>query len=259
MKNIDFVWLVTEYFSAQKEFWKMSVKQKRYGYQITSLIDKKFEYNFDIFLSLYKKVIDYKDLEGIKKDQVFYVPYKVLSCHGNKDLIHIFSDYWFCKSKQQELNVNCNMLSDIVFKQINNSLRDDLIYVLKNAYISNNENYKKILKHLKTIDFDNSGKENGYKIKPYIAYKNNKPVSMCVILNNGINAFLTRVCTIPEYRGQHIASNLIKYAISSENYQKVYLCTYTNKKIRDFYKKLEFSLIAQAKCFIKKIKMETNL
>ena len=110
----------------------------------------------------------------------------------------------------------------------------------------------KLLRHLCNLNLDEIDNNNGYKINPYIAYKNKKPVSMCVVLNNGQQAYITRVCKLPEYREQHIASNLIKYAIKNEDCDKCFLCTNANDKVKGFYNKIGFKIIANGKCLVKK-------
>ena len=87
---------------------------------------------------------------------------------------------------------------------------------------------------------------DGYKVSAYIAYYNNNPISLVVMLSNNIESFITKVSTVPIFRRKHVASSLMQYGINKQRMkgiQEIILCTdkySSNEKFYAFNSFVEF-------------------
>ena len=97
------------------------------------------------------------------------------------------------------------------------------------------------LKHINLTDV-----VDGFKVSAYLAYYNNNPISLVVMLSNDVEAFITKVSTLPIFRRKHVASSLMQYGISKQRLkgiQEIILCTdkySANEKFYSFNSFVEF-------------------
>lgn len=72
-----------------------------------------------------------------------------------------------------------------------------------------------IIQNIKNLKFKNENK-NEYEISAYLAYFEEIPVSLVVMLSNKVETFVTKVSTIPMFRRKYIASTLIQFGIKDQ-------------------------------------------
>lgn len=102
------------------------------------------------------------------------------------------------------------------------------------------ENFKK-LNLTSTVD--------GFKINAYLAYYDNNPISLVVMLSNNIESYITKVSTIPIFRRKHVASSLMQYDINKQRLkgvQEIMLVTDKYSVNENFYAFNSFTEFGQA-------------
>ena len=162
----------------------------------------------------------------------------------------VFNDVWMKLIDGFNLNNTKCKIQDVVYKEVDESCIDQIIDVYLRGYhaktdvtkLTENEKLQvENLKHLNLTDV-----VDGFKVTAYLAYYNENPVSLVVMLSNDVEAFITKVSTVPIFRRKHIASSLMQYGISKQRLkgiQEIILCTdkySSNEKFYAFNSFVEF-------------------
>lgn len=252
------------YFVAQNNFWGSRVEVgDDYDMVFSNEVDTTPYYNFGIlknYSNIYKSIMEIKAkcVEN-KVKQIAYLPFDGNQFNTYESSAHLlnmffpieFHDVWMKLIDGFNLNNTKCKIHDIDYREVDESCIDDIIEVYLKGYHGKTEttkltpNEKRQIKNLKNVKFNVIG-QNGYKISAFVAYYEGYPVSLVVILHNKIEAFITKVSTIPVFRRKHIASSLMQYGISAlrkKGVQEIILCTdkySVNEKFYAFNNFVEF-------------------
>lgn len=263
-KRISYISIAQKWYKFNSYFWGVSICDRKKYDLVSSKIDNSPYYNVCI-------LEDVSDLDNTLKElkvdcdknnikPLIYMPFnskKYNSYLMNAHFLQVcfptvFVDCWMKLVDGYNLNNTKCKLAGVEFKTVNEEKIEDIIKVFSEGYLTNNsdketlKNRRSVIKHLKSLKFDNSEE---IKIKCYVAYFSGKPVSLAFILKNKNDAFISKVSTIPDYRRKHIASSLIQFAITSERKKKVenfYLVTDKNSIAEKFYKFNNFKEFGEA-------------
>ncbi len=252
------------YFLANKNFWKISIENFGNFDLVSSTIDKSSYYNFCIvknsqnMLHTLQEIQDKCKKNSIK--QIAYFPFNSKKFDHNTKFANTmelffpieFHDVWMKLVDGFNLNNTKAKIEHISYKKVDNDKIEDVIDVFVKGYLE--VDLKKISKQEQII-LDNlkASKFNqfcdGIKISAFVAYFEERPVSLVVTLSNKVEAFVTKVCTIPKLRRKHLASSLIQFAIENlrkEDIQTFFLVTDKNSVSEKFYAYNNFKEFGQA-------------
>lgn len=91
-----------------------------------------------------------------------------------------------------------------------------------------------------------------YEIKHFVAYFENKPISIASITYDKNTAFLNNVTTMKEYKGNGIAKQILSdilIFLKSKNIKEICFATKKNAYTESFYSKLGFKIVSCGYCF----------
>lgn len=251
------------YFTANRHFWGSHVeKYQDYDMVISSTVDKSPFYNFGILKNhdkLYDTILEIKERCNEEKiKEVAYLPFDAKNYDKRASDAHtlqmffpiIFNDVWMKLIDGFNLNNTKCKIQDVVYKEVDESCIDQIIDVYLRGYHAITDTSKldddmksqvENLKHINLTDV-----VDGFKVSAYLAYYNNNPISLVVMLSNDVEAFITKVSTLPIFRRKHVASSLMQYGISKQRLkgiQEIILCTdkySANEKFYSFNSFVEF-------------------
>lgn len=251
------------YFRANKNFWGSSVVENDdYDLVISNKVDNTPFYNFCILKNhknLYETISKIKDeCKKQKIKEVAYLPFDGRNYDSYASDAHMlqmffpveFHDVWMKLIDGFNLNNTKCKIQNVIYKEVDESNINEIIEVYIKGYHAKedmndlDENEKTQVANLKKINLTDV--VDGYKISAYIAYYNNNPISLVVMLSNHIESFITKVSTIPIFRRKHIASSLMQYGISKQRakgIQEIMLVTdkySSNEKFYAFNSFVEF-------------------
>ena len=251
------------YFTANRHFWGSHVeKYQDFDMIISNTVDRTPFYNFGILKNhdkIYDTILEIKEkCKEEKVKEVAYVPFDANDYDKRASDAHmlqmffpvVFNDVWMKLIDGFNLNNTKCKIQDVVYKEVDESCIDQIIDVYLRGYhaktdvtkLTENEKLQvENLKHLNLTDVI-----DGFKVTAYLAYYNENPVSLVVMLSNDVEAFITKVSTVPIFRRKHIASSLMQYGISKQRLkgiQEIILCTdkySSNEKFYAFNSFVEF-------------------
>ncbi len=252
------------YFVANNDFWGSRVEiGDNFDMIISNTVDTSPFYNFGIlknYSNMYDTIIDIKaKCKENNVKEITYLPFDGSQFNTYESSAHLlnmffpieFHDVWMKLIDGFNLNNTKCKIQNIEYRQVDESSINDIIEVYLKGYHAKSDvndltpNEKLQVENLKKIKLNTVG-ENGYKISAFVAYYNNVPVSLVVMLSNKVEAFITKVSTIPVFRRKHIASSLMQYGISvlrKKGVQEIMLVTdkySTNEKFYAFNNFVEF-------------------
>lgn len=254
------------YFVANQNFWGSSVEVGDNFDMVTSTVDSLPFYNFGIlknYSNLQDTIMEIKaKCEEKNVKDVAYLPFdaqKYNECESSAHMLNMFfpvefHDVWMKLIDGFNLNNTKCRIKNVEYRQIDESGIEDMIEVYLKGYHSKNnmenlsQNEKSQVENLKKIKL-NTMDENGYMISAFVAYFNGIPVSLCVFLSNKVEAFVTKVSTIPIFRRKHIASSLMQFGISAlrkKGVQEIMLVTDKYSTQEKFYAFNNFVEFGQA-------------
>ena len=251
------------YFRANKNFWGSKVEEfEDYDLICSNTVDKSAFYNFCI-LKNHDKIP--QTIKEIKKEckknkvqEVAYLPFDARNYDRYASDAHmlqmffpvVFNDVWMKLIDGFNLNNTKCKIQDVVYKEVKEDKIQDIIEVYLKGYHAKadindlNDNEKLQVENLRKLNLTDV--VDGFKISAYVAYYNDIPVSLVVMLSNEVESFITKVSTIPVFRRKHIASSLMQYGISKQRQkgiQEIILVTdkySSNEKFYAFNSFVEF-------------------
>lgn len=252
------------YFVANNDFWGSRVEiGNNYDMVISNTVDTSPFYNFGIlknYSNMYDTINDIKvKCKENNVKEIAYLPFDGSEFNVFESSAHLlnmffpieFHDVWMKLIDGFNLNNTKCKIQDIEYRQLDENGINDIIEVYLKGYHAKTDindltpNEKLQVENLKKIKLNTVG-ENGYKVSAFVAYYNGVPVSLVVMLSNKVEAFITKVSTIPVFRRKHIASSLMQYGISvlrKKGVQEIMLVTdkySTNEKFYAFNNFVEF-------------------
>ena len=260
-KNFEKV--AQRYFTANKHFWGSEVTEyKDYDMVLSNTVDRSPFYNFGIIKNnqnIYDTLVEIKEkCQENKVKEIAYIPFNMKDYNQRVSDAYTlqmffpveFNDVWMKLIDGFNLNNTKCKIKDIEYKQVDESCIDQIIDVYLRGYHGKtdtsdlNENERLQVENLKKLNLTDV--QDGYKVSAYIAYYNKNPVSLVVMLSNNVEAFVTKVSTIPIFRRKHIASSLMQYGINlqrQKGVQEIILVTdkySSNEKFYSFNSFVEF-------------------
>lgn len=255
---------IQRYFVANRNFWGSNVEtNENFDLVVSNTVDTAPYYNFGIIKNekdLYKTILEIKaECRKNNLKEVAYIQFKADNFDEKMSDAHtlqmffplVFHDVWMKLIDGFNLNNTHSKIQGVEYKEIDDSCVNQIIDVYMKGYISKTDkkdltkNEKMQIANLEKLQL---GKEvNGYVTTAYIAYYSDEPIAMIVMLDNGEEAFVTKVSTIPVFRRKHIASSLIQYAVKklrAKGVQNFMLCTdkySTSEKVYAFNSFVEVS------------------
>lgn len=260
-KNADNV--AQRYFTANKNFWGSRVENfTNYDLIISNTVDETPFYNFCIVKNhenLFETVKEIKEKckeRGIK--EVAYLPFDAKTFDekaSDANMLQmffpvVFNDVWMKLIDGFNLNNTKCKIQNVEYCEVGNDKIGDIIDVYLRGYHAKTDvkdltkNERMQVENLKKLNLQES--QDGIKISAYIAYYNKNPISLVVTLSNNIEAFITKVSTVPIFRRKHVASSLMQFAIGKlrlKGVQEIILVTdkySSNEKFYAFNSFVEF-------------------
>lgn len=164
-------------------------------------------------------------------------------------------DSWFC-TKIENLNFDYKSKLDLNIKICHN--KDDVIETIMNGFSTGDPNdpygdlsptYREALESKLDLKIDN------VETLHYVAYYQNKPISIATVSINGKDAYLNNVTTLKEFKGNGVAKELLSHLIKdlkNRNVKKIIFVTETDEYPEKFYKNLGFEVVEYGYCFEEK-------
>lgn len=258
--------IAQKYFVAQKDSWGTNVEKSDNVDLVTSSVDKSVYSNFGIlknYSEIPSTIMEIKNkCKENKIKEIAYLPFenaKINEFESAANVLNMFfpiefHDTWMKLVDGFNLNNTDCKIKDITFEEIDETKLDDVVEVYLKGYCSKNdlsdstEQEQIISDHIKSLKL-NTLEENGYAIHAYVAYFHKMPVSLVVMLGNNVEAFVTKVCTLPHFRRKHIASALIQFGITKQRkngVESIVLVTDKHSINEKFYAFNNFVEFAQA-------------
>ncbi len=254
------------YFRANKNFWGSSVEVKdNYDTIFSTGVDRTPFYNFCILKNhdkIYDTILDIKkECQAKSVKEVAYLPFNAKIYDrlvSDANMLNIFfpiefHDVWMRLIDGFNLNNTKCKLQNVEYKEVDESKIGDVIEVYLKGYREKTDTSEKSLTDEEKVLVENLKHRNltdtidGIKISAYVAYYQGVPISLVCMLSNNVEAFVTKVSTIPAFRRKHVASSLMQYAINKhriKGIQEIILCTdkySTNEKFYAFNSFVEFA------------------
>ena len=250
-------------FSANMNFWGSNVeKHEDYDMVYSTKVDRTPFYNFGILKNhdkIFETILEIKkECKDKKVKEVAYLPFDGNNYDRYASDAHMlqmffpieFHDVWMKLIDGFNLNNTKCKIQDVEYKEVDESHINEIIEVYIKGYHAKaslddlDDNEKTQVENLKKLNLTDV--VDGYKVSAYIAYYNNNPISLVVMLSNNIESFITKVSTVPIFRRKHVASSLMQYGINKQRMkgiQEIILCTdkySSNEKFYAFNSFVEF-------------------
>lgn len=257
------------YFIANKNFWGTTLECfDNYDMVTSQTVDRSVFYNYGIIKNDYDI---FGTLQEIKKKckqnkvkEIAYLSFnaktydKRLSDANTLQMFFPveFQDVWMKLIDGFNLNNTKCKIQNIEFKEVDESSIDQIVDVYLKGYCSKidlsnlKELEKQQVENLRRINLTDV--QDGYKVSAYMAYFNKIPISLVVMLSNNVEAFITKVATIPIFRRKHVASSLMQFAIDKQRLkgiQEIMLVTDKYSANEKFYAFNSFVEFGQAFAF----------
>lgn len=252
------------YFVANNNFWGSRVEENdNYDMVISNKVDTTPFYNFGIlknYSKIYDSILDIKTkCKENNLKEIVYLPFDGKQFNEYESTAHLlnmffpieFHHVWMKLIDGFNLNNTKCKIQNVEYREVDESKINDIIEVYLKGYHAKSDindltpNEQLQVNNLRKIKLNTVG-ENGYKISAFVAYYNGVPVSLVVMLSNKVEAFITKVSTIPVFRRKHIASSLMQFGIAKQRengIREIMLVTdkySTNEKFYAFNNFVEF-------------------
>lgn len=251
------------YFRANKNFWGSNVLEfDDFDLILSKKVDRTPFYNFGIVKNhndLYRTILEIKkECRNQKVKEVAYLPFDGKNYDSLASDAHMlqmffpveFHDVWMKLIDGFNLNNTKCKIQNVEYREVDESCINQIIEVYIKGYHAKedlndlDDNEKTQVENLKRLNLTDV--VDGYKISAYIAYYNGNPISLVVMLSNNIEAFITKVSTVPIFRRKHVASSLMQFGINKQRMkgiQEIILVTdkySSNEKFYSFNSFVEF-------------------
>ena len=259
--------IAQEWYKLNESLWGIKVINKGEYDVIESSVDKSPYYNVCIindFSNIQNTLLEIKkDCRERKARELVYINFQPRihnanlseSCKFDMLFKKVFGDCWMKLIDGFNLNNTKCLIQGVTFKEVGNENKEEIIEVFIKGYLEKNAEdllpaEEKIIENLRSQDF--SKKINEKRIRVYLAYFNEQPVSVVFSLADGKEIFFGKIATLPIFRRKHIASALIQYAIAKERNRgqyDFYIVTDKGSTNEKFYTFNNFSEFARGYCY----------
>jgi len=164
-------------------------------------------------------------------------------------------DSWFCTYiSKLDLDYKSSLTLDI---RISNN-KDDIIDTIMKGFSTGdpNEPYGDLSPtYREALESKFNLKTKNVETLHYVAYYQNKPISIATASINNEDAYLNNVTTLKEFKGNGVAKELLSFLIKdlkNRNVKEIIFATETDEYTEKFYKKLGFEVVEYGYCFEEK-------
>ncbi|MDE6583209.1 MAG: YgjV family protein [Clostridia bacterium] len=257
------------FITANKNLWGSNI----YNYDTFDLVasnngDKTSHSNYCV-LKDYNNV--YSSIEKIKEEckknnikEVVYFPFNTRHYNNETSLANTLNMFFPIERNDVLMkliygfnmnNTKC-MLKEVEFKEVDETKIFDIVdlyikcYFKKDSEKELTKSQKAEIQNLKNINLTDA--VNGYKFCAYVAYYKGKPIAFLIMMNNAIEAFVTKVGTLSLFRQKNVATALLQYGITSQRakgVQDIIIVTDKHSTSEEFYKFNNFKEIGQGYAF----------
>ncbi len=263
------IFISQRFINANKNLWGSNI----YSFETFDLVasnngDKTSHCNYCV-LKDYNNV--YSSIEKIKEEcknknikEVVYFPFNTRHYNNETSLANTLNMFFPIERNDVLMkliygfnmkNTKC-MLKEVEFKEVDETKIFDIVELYIKCYFKKDsekeltKSQKAEIQNLKNINL--TDEVNGYKFCAYVAYFKEKPIAFLIMLNNAIEAFITKIGTLPLFRQKNVATALLQFGITKQRakaVQDIIIITDKHSVSEEFYKFNNFKEIGQGYAF----------
>ncbi len=164
-------------------------------------------------------------------------------------------DSWFISDLS---TINLTQKSKIVVQISDSPSKEDVIETIMKGFSTGDPNdpYGDLSPtYRQALEMKWGGDSEQFECKHFVAYYDDKPVSIATITYNDEIAYLNNVTTLKEYKGNGISKEVLKEIVEFLKKNKIKIICFATENgayTEDFYKKMGFVVKMQGYCFEEK-------